>query len=412
MIHPLIPIASLPVRTFILGMLLTLAACAQKHTMHMAGEAQVCPFSPALSVHCGRTPTTAWDKNGKLWASYVIGEYVYVAWSDDKGKQFSTPVQVNAIAEKVYTNGENRAKTTFGRNGEIYVSWTKELDGAFFGDIRFARSVDGGKTFEPIRTVNDDGLITSHRFETMFVNAAGDIFMAWLDKRDMVASEASGGKYIGAALYYTWSKDNGVSFAKNIKVADYSCECCRIAMSETPQGNVAAFWRHIYDQTTRDHGFAVLASEGVATPPQRATVDNWQIEACPHHGPAMVTASDGSYHISWFTLGDVRKGIFYGRYDAGSGQINNLATVAAAGSSHSYLARVDKKLFLVWKQFDGEKTGIRLIVSVDEGMSWQPVTVIAETTDASDHPLLITHAGSVSLSWHTGKEGLRIIPLN
>ena len=48
---------------------------------------------------------------------------------------------------------------------------------------------------------------------------------------------------IAQSLYYTWSKDNGVTFAKNIKVADYSCECCRIAMSETHQGDAAAFWR-------------------------------------------------------------------------------------------------------------------------------------------------------------------------
>ena len=400
-------------RIIVLGIFLTLAACAQKHMMHTAGAEQVCPFAPALFVHCGRTPTTAFDQNGRLWVSYVIGEHVYVAWSDDQGKQYSIPVKVNAVAEKVYTNGENRAKVAFGRKSEVYVSWTREVEGGpFFGDIRFTRSTDGGKTFEPIKTINDDGLVTSHRFETMFVNTAGDIFMAWLDKRDQVAAVAARQQYVGAAMYYTWSRDNGVSFAKNSKVADFSCECCRIAMSETPQGDVAAFWRHIYDTTTRDHGFAVLATSGVITPEQRATVDNWKIEACPHHGPAMVTASDGAYHISWFTLGDIRKGILYGRYQPETGQLDNMATVAAAGSSHSHLARVDNTLYLVWKQFDGEKTGIKLIISNNEGKSWQPATIITETADASDHPLLITHEGMVSLSWHTSKEGLRIIPLN
>ncbi len=51
--------ARLPVRIIVLGIIFMLAACAQKHTMHMAGETQVCPFSPALSVHCGRTPTAS-----------------------------------------------------------------------------------------------------------------------------------------------------------------------------------------------------------------------------------------------------------------------------------------------------------------------------------------------------------------
>ncbi len=395
------------------GLLVMLAGCArQPMTMHMDAAEATCAFTPAISVHCGRTPTTAYDPDGRLWVSYVVGEHVYVAWSDDQGKQFSEPVRVNAEPEPVYTNGENRAKVAFGRNGEIYVSWTKVLDGPFFGDIRFTRSVDGGKSFEPVRTINDDGLTTSHRFESMLVTSTGNIFMAWLDKRDMVAAEAAGRKYIGAALYYTWSSDDGVTFAKNIKVADYSCECCRIAMSETQHGDVAAFWRHIYNETTRDHGFAELATDGVVTPAQRATDDNWKIEACPHHGPAMVTATDGTYHLSWFTLGDARKGIFYGRYSPELGVIENLFPVAAAGASHPSLARVGDRLYLVWKQFDGEKTTIKLLISVDEGASWQPASVVADTADASDHPLLITADEQVFLSWHTGGEGLRVIPLN
>ncbi len=407
-------------RVLLLAIILLLTGCAHsgksEHMnmpMGMAQKEVPCLFTPALSVNCGRTPTPAYDKNGRLWVSYVIGETVYVAYSDDQGKQYSEPVKVNAKPEKVYTNGENRPKVAFGRNGEILVSWTQEVTGGpFFGDIRFSRSTDGGKSFEPVRTINDDGLVTSHRFETLFVNTAGDIFMAWLDKRDMVAAQTAGREYVGAALYYTWSKDNGVSFAKNIKVADYSCECCRIALSETQYGDVAAFWRHIYNKTTRDHGFAELATDGVVTPAQRATVDNWQIDACPHHGPTMVTASDGTYHLSWFTLGEARKGIFYGRYNPETGVIDNMHAVAAAGAGHSYLARTGNKLYLVWKFFDGEKTTIKLSISVDEGASWQPETIVAETTDASDHPLLISYKDNVSLSWHTSKEGLRIIPLN
>lgn len=52
------------------------------------------------------------------------------------------------------------------------------------------------------------------------------------------------------------------------------------------------------------------------------------------------------------------------------------------------------------------------MISVDEGVNWQPATVVADTADASDHPLLITHDGKVYLSWLTANEGLRIIPVN
>ena len=408
-------------RKILLVSTLLLAGCISPGTqqpdagMGMAHAEHVCNFTPALSVHCGRMPTTGFDQSGRLWVAYVVGQHVYVSHSDDLGKTFSDAMQVNKQPEEIYTNGENRAKVAFGRNGEIYVSWTQVTDGPFYGDIRFTSSLDGGMSFEPVRTVNDDGLLTSHRFETLFVDSKGDIYLTWLDKRDMAAIVAQGGKYTGAALYYTVSTDNGQTFARNLKVADPSCECCRIAMSETPDGDVAVFWRHIFgeDLNIRDHAFAVLSGDHVATAVQRATLDNWQIEACPHHGPAMVSAGDGSYHLTWFTLGDERKGIFYGRYNPDTRQLSNLVPMATtASSSHPYITRIDRQLMLVWKEFDGVKTNIRLAVSDDDGNTWQPGIIIASTSDASDHPLLISRKGEVWLSWHTGQEGLRIISLD
>jgi len=395
--------------------LLLVAGCVHPgNQKSMAHKEQACNYSLLLSVHCGRTPTSAFDNNGRLWVTYVVGEHVYLSNSDDLGKTFSEPVQVTRQPERIYTNGENRAKLAFGRSGEIYVSWTQQTGGAFDGDIRFSRSLDGGINFEEVRTINDDGLLTSHRFDSMLVNSNGDIFISWLDKRDQVAVLADGGKYTGAALYYSVSGDNGQSFAKNLKVADYSCECCRIAMAETGDGNVAVFWRHIFgeDLHIRDHGFAVIGKDRVITELQWATRDNWELEGCPHHGPSMISAGEGNYHITWFTLGDERKGIFYGNYNPDTRKIDNLATIATTGASHPYIARVPGKLMLVWKHFDGDKTNIRLTVSTDEGQTWQPAVTIASTTGASDHPLLATNNEAGWLSWHTNEEGLRLVSLN
>jgi len=380
----------------------------------MTHEQQACNFTPALSVHCGRTPTTAFDHEGRLWVSYVVDEHVYVSNSDDVGITFSEPVRVTNLPETIYTNGENRAKISFGRNGEIYISWTQQTGGRFDGDIRFTRSLDGGKSFEHVRTINDDNQLTSHRFDAMLVSSNGDIFMTWLDKRDQVGVLAEGGQYTGAALYYSVSTDNGNSFTQNRKVADYSCECCRIAMAETPEGNAAVFWRHIFGEKLhiRDHGFAVIGRDNVVMEAQWATRDDWELEGCPHHGPSMISANDGTYHITWFTLGNIRKGIFYGRYNPDTQQIENLSTVATTGSSHPYIASITGKLMLVWKHFDGDKTNIRLIVSDDDGQTWQPAITVASTSGASDHPLLVTYNEAGWLSWHTSEEGLRLVSLN
>jgi hypothetical protein len=402
---------------FVLSLFLFISGCVHQSTEKPVGmtgmnhETHTCHFSPAVSVHCGRTPTSVIDSSGRLWVAYVHGEFVYVVNSDDLGVHYSNPVKVNSRPEEIYTNGENRAKIAFGRNGEIYVSWTVVRDGPFYGDIRFSRSLNGGKTFEEVHTVNDDGILTSHRFETLFVDSKGNIYISWLDKRDQVATLDRGVEYNGAALYYTISKDNGLTFVKNRKVADYTCECCRIVMSETDHGDVAAFWRHIFGDNIRDHGFAVLGLEDIVIPAQRATKDDWHIEACPHHGPAMVTGENDTYHVTWFTLGEARKGIYYGRYNPLTESMIDIRTVATTGSSHPSISRYGEKLNLVWKQFDGEKTNIMLIRSKDAGSTWSTGEVVFSTDDASDHPLLISSGEQIWLSWHTSKEGLQIIPL-
>ncbi len=381
--------------------------------IHATATGDSCHGDPhPLSVHCGNAPSAAFDTAGRLWVVFEQERHIYVSYSDDAGRAFSRPVTVNRDAESVWTNGENRPKIAFGLDGEVYVSWTKRTEGRFTGDIRFSRSLDDGRNFAPVRTVNDDGLLTSHRFESLFVAPDGTIYLVWLDKRDGEQAKEEGRKYPGAALYYTVSTDNGAVFAKNRKVADSSCECCRISITQTPQGEAAVFWRHIFGEQIRDHAFVVLGREQVSGPLQRATYDNWQIEACPHHGPAMAAAGDGGYHLAWFTGGSERQGIYYGRYDAGTQLLHDTVPMSAkAAAGHPHIAGMEDQLLLVWKQFDGEKTNIHMVVSDDAGKTWRPAQIIADTTGASDYPFLISHGDQAWLSWHTANEGLRIIPV-
>ena len=65
----------------------------------------------------------------------------------------------------------------------------------------------------------------------------------------------------------------------------------------------------------------------------------------------------------------------------------------------------------MWKEFDGTKSVVRWQASRDSGRQWTEARTIAETTDASDHPLLVAHGGHAYLSWLTKVEGYRLIPL-
>ena len=65
----------------------------------------------------------------------------------------------------------------------------------------------------------------------------------------------------------------------------------------------------------------------------------------------------------------------------------------------------------MWKEFDGDKVAIRWQISTDSGRTWSAATTVADTADASDHPLLVGRDGRVYLSWLTKNEGYRLIAL-
>lgn len=359
------------------------------------------------SIHCGGTPSAVFDEVGRLWVAYVQDEHVYVSYSDDLGKTYAESVAVNQIPEDAEHNGENRPKILVDKGGTLYTSWTLKTSPRFTGEIRFSRSTDGGRTFEAPRTVNDDNLFTGHRFESLFLNEAGQLYLTWIDKRDLEEHIAEEKPYSGAAVYYAVSKDQGQTFSENFRVANHSCECCRIAIAPRGPENIAILWRQIFGETTRDHAIAVLTPEGQTLETHRASYDEWQINACPHHGPTMVQSSiSGDYHMSWFTNGDLHQGIYYGRFNFDKAEPEEVYQVDGnPGAGHPYLAEYDETLYLVWKGFDGNSSLVQMISSIDNGQTWsEPVTLIS-TTQGSDHPLIVTHAEGLYLSWKSDEWG-------
>ncbi len=368
--------------------------------------------SETISPACGNTPNAAFDHHGRLWVAFEQQGRVYVTSSNDLGLSFSDAVAVNALAEPIYAKGENRPKLAHGSKGELFVSWTQKLSGRFTGEIRFSRSLDNGKSFKAPMTVNDDGLQTSHRFDALHVTPSGKIFLSWLDKRDKMSRRTEGQDYHGAALYYAVSEDGGASFNTNIKVADHSCECCRIAIGDYRQDEVAVMWRHIYEGSTRDHALAILGTEG-HTMLTRATVDDWQVNACPHHGPDIALSTDGEYyHVAWFSNGTLHKGLYYDRLIPGSSKSGNPISIDARfGASHPQVAVNENTVFLLWKYFDGQETKLKLMRSSNNGDSWSEPETVLVTSGASDHPQLLQHGGNTYAGWQTGEEGYRLAPV-
>lgn len=397
---------------FRLGMTLALTLiCGNAASAHegMHGEhGKAVSASPAKQQLAA---SVAFDTTGRLWRASARDGYVLVSFSDDKGKNFNAPVKVNQTAENIAADGDNRPKIIVKNNGVVYVSYTQSLDKPYTGNIRFSRSRDGGKSFSEPVTVNDNHEVISHRFDALGVNDRGQVFIAWLDKRDSSAAARKGKTYTGAAVYYAISDNGGERFGPNIKAVDNSCECCRIAMAVGIDGVPVIFWRHVYGQNVRDHAMLKLDGKSQTV---RVSYDNWEVDACPHHGPSMAISQGGIYHFVWFDNAPDKNGLFYARSVDGGKTVSSSKPFGnnAAQASHPYVLSFGAKVVVVWKEFDGEKAVVMAMTSDTAGQQWSAPRSLATTAGASDHPLLIADGDMAYLSWNTAREGGQMIKID
>jgi hypothetical protein len=359
-----------------------------------------------------RTPTVAFDAK-QTWRVWIDDDHVLVSSSPDRGRTWRTATHVTAAPEKIDANGESRPKIALGRKGEVYVSWTRSGTKPYTGDIRFARSLDGGKTFDAPRTINDDGVETGHRFDALAVANDGTVHLAWIDKRDLDRAKAAKQEYEGAALYHSVSRDRGATFTKNSKIKDNVCECCRVAYALDSQGELVFLWRDATGNI-RDHVLVRVAANGaVAGKTQRATSDGWKINGCPHQGPAVAVGPDDVTHLVWFTgAGRDGAGVFYGRLSRDGRPLGAQKKLTSSMKGHAVVHVRGSRVTVVWKE-NGAQSGssIMTAVSNDGGATFGAPRPLATTDGISDHPLLVEAADGLYLSWFAAAEGHRLLRL-
>jgi hypothetical protein len=272
--------------------------------------------------------------------------------------------------------------------------------------VRFSRSIDSGRTISKPVTLNDDGRITSHRFDSLAIDGDGRVMVAWLDARDRDAAREKGEEYRGVSLYTAQSFNNGESFGRNRRILEHTCECCRTALTWSRDGPVVLL-RNIFAANTRDFAVINLDKGGI----RRVNRDEWQVDACPHNGGSLATDRRGQLHIVWFTNGTTGQGLFYKRIDGNWESEPRPIGNADAQANHASVAALGETVILAWREFDGNAYSAKMMYSNDSGESWSEPMRLMESAGASDYPVPLIDNRKVLIVWNTAKEGLRILPI-
>ena len=369
--------------------------------------AQTCD-QPTLACAVSATPTFAPD--GGVWVIWAGNGRVSVAKSKDRGQTFGPTVLVTPKAARLDDGPDERPQIVVDHKGDVVVSYAIFKDDHFNGQILFSSSKDNGSTFSSPRSITDDG--SSQRFVSLSLDPSGDIVASWIDKRNVVAAQKARNPFPGASLAFAWSDDGGTTFKDTHIAHDNMCECCRLGLALAGPHRPAVLFRNIFNGE-RDHAVMTFIDPSTPGPINRVSADHWKIDVCPHHGPSLAIADDGSYHAAWFSGGGLRQGVFYAHSTDGGRTFSEPMALGSAARhpTRPYVMTIGQEVWLAWKEFDGERTTLNVEHSRDHGATWSAARTMAQTMDYSDHPLLVSDGQHAYVSWLTHNEGYRLLPL-
>src|SRR5690606_31885329 len=208
------------------------------------------------------------------------GGDVYLSTVGSDGAPTGGPVRVNDLAGDADPHEQAPPQVAISPTGEVLVVWQRKAEAPWldFGgaDLRLARSTDGGRSFLPAVTVNDNPSTSPVRisFHDVTVSSDGTIFVSWIDARvrdsarehayhehmsDMshdMSHELSGEGSApsmpplagepGTEVRLAVSRDGGATFERSLVIDGDTCPCCRTSLAIGADGVVHVAWRKVF----------------------------------------------------------------------------------------------------------------------------------------------------------------------
>ncbi len=366
-------------------------------------------FGPKRTIEHGTNlvsgPALQVDAMGNVHVAWVETEQgqhnVYHLKVPPEQTGLQKAVRVNPPDEIVATAVMHPPGLAVGSNREVYLTYPAPHPQAnrkpLMMILRFTRSEDGGRSFGPPITIHDDATVSEHNFEQVTVGPDGVLHFVWLDSRDRKSP-------LTTATFAARSTDGGRSIAKNVKVDDDACVCCRAAVVAAPDGTVYLAWRKALPGDIREMVVARSTDGGrTYSPPVIVGHDQWVFAGCPHRPSSMALDGLGRLYVAWYSEGPDETPANYVAYSDDGGQTFSprLMLNRSKGTfpDHPQIA-VDRqgRVVAIWEEVSPVRREIMVSYSMDRGHMFSPPLKVNEKR--GEKPAVVMLAdGQAAIAW-------------
>ena len=379
------------------------------------------------------------------WSAATTGVVdIYAAASRDGGATFSAPVRVNDTPGRARVNGEMPPRVALVPRAvgdpEVVVVWTNKEEKDW--RLLVARSTDGARSFGATALVPGSETGGSRGWESVTVDAAGRVVVAWLDHRELEtvartstkrakrdSSTTTATKSANTPMTHAHASP-GDEMSESERMAGHSqlyattlggvaprpiarsvCYCCKTSMT-TSGRDVYVVWRHVFPGNQRDIAIAASRDGGVRFgEPTRVSNDQWVFDGCPDNGPAVAVDGAKRVHVAWVTPeagGDPSKMVLYYSTSSDARTFAPRQRVPATGlPGHAQLAaEPGGEVLLAWDEIGGGVRRVKLArVRAGSGGSASIAAVAAPNGGDGRSPALATSAAGALMAWVATPQG-------
>lgn len=400
-------------RCLVIGVLISVAACggrsAEPRMTDLELPANGNSLAPRFATHPGGGVILSWlEREGD------VGRLVFSRWLDGRW----SPVRQVATGKNWFINWADNPSMLILDDKRLVAHWlVRSGPDSYAYDIALGHSSDGGKSWQDLGVIHDDGTQSEHGFVSFYpyLDAEGQrqAGLVWLDGRHMQAAGQHGSgdadPSAGMTLRHARLQADGTS-TEQIELDSLTCDCCQtaavtmgedvlVAYRDRELGEAGSEIRDIRMLRRRADGWR---DEGLLNR------DGWEISSCPVNGPS-ITAQGSRVAIAWFTAADERPAIKLALSEDAGQSFSQHVVSDEAPVGRVAVALTPDAVAVAWMATPDNRAEIRLQQFDFSGrpLSRAEAVAVTERSRQSGFPQLAWADGGLFLAWTEVEDDVR-----